>query len=381
MRPLYRHGHAFVLTLVLALSLVPTQAGAQEGPAGVRVDPVIEEVMRQTTPVLGRVIARDSVIATQVEGVVQTVFADIGMRVGRGDPIIQIDTARLESAVARFEASRAEAQASVSIAQEALDRLQGLSGSAAFNQARFDEARQQVRAARARLTRAEADLAEAQLDLDDATITAPFGGVISNRAAHVGEYLRVGDPVVTLVNDGDLEVEASIPSERFEGLADGMLVAVELDDGTVHEAVMRAAIPVEDPLTRTRVTRFTPVFGDTSKPIAGNQTATVLIPVGEEREIVSVHKDAVINGPQGAIVYVAATDGTAQIRPVTLGLAVGNRFEVLSGLEPGTLVVVRGNERLRPGQPISFPDRSAPDAVPAGDGPPQADAGVPPTSG
>lgn len=370
---LNRPFRTMVLGLLLVAGLVPADTLAQGRPAGVVVDPVVEEVMRQTTPVLGRVIARDSVIATQVEGVVEVVFADIGMRVERGDTILQIDTSRLEAAVARFDASRSEALASVSIAQEALDRLQGLTNSAAFNQARFDEARQEVRAARARLTRAEADLTEAQIDLADATIEAPFGGVISNRAAHVGEYLRVGDPVVTLVNDGDLEVEASIPSDRFEGLVDGTLVRVELDDGTAHDAVMRATIPVEDPLTRTRITRFTPLFGPTNKPLAGNQTVTVLIPVGEERQITSVHKDAVINSPQGPIVYVAA-DGTAQIRPVRLGVAVGTRFEVVGGLTPGTLVVVRGNERLSPGQPIQFQDPTAGAGA-------QASAGGPPTGG
>ena len=47
-------------------------------------------------------------------------------------------------------------------------------------------------------------------------------------------------------------------------------------------------------------------------------------------------------------------DGAADIRPVVIGFAVGERFEVKSGLEPGDIVVVRGNERLQPGQKVSF---------------------------
>jgi multidrug efflux pump subunit AcrA (membrane-fusion protein) len=57
------------------------------------------------------------------------------------------------------------------------------------------------------------------------------------------------------------------------------------------------------------------------------------------------------------MVYVAA-DGQAQPRPVTVGASVGDRFEVIDGLAPGDLVVVRGNERLRPGQPIQFDQAS-----------------------
>lgn len=70
-----------------------------------------------------------------------------------------------------------------------------------------------------------------------------------------------------------------------------------------------------------------------------------------------MHKDAVLNRGGSQLVYVAV-DGIAEVRPVELGIAVGERFEVVSGLRPGDLVVVRGNERLRPGQPITFPEGS-----------------------
>ena len=55
-------------------------------------------------------------------------------------------------------------------------------------------------------------------------------------------------------------------------------------------------------------------------------------------------------------------DGKATPRPVTLGLAVGNRLEVLNGLAPGEWVGVRGNERLRPGQDIVVTNKPKPDA-------------------
>ena len=84
-----------------------------------------------------------------------------------------------------------------------------------------------------------------------------------------------------------------------------------------------------------------------------NQSVTVLVPIGRPRDIVSVHKDAVI--PRGGknIVFVAK-EGKAEIRAIRLGSAIGNRFEVVQGLREGDLVVVRGNERLRPGQAITY---------------------------
>ena len=76
-----------------------------------------------------------------------------------------------------------------------------------------------------------------------------------------------------------------------------------------------------------------------------------MIPVGEAREVVTVHKDAILNRPNGSVVFVVV-DGQAMIRPVMLGESVGSRVAVSDGLAPGDLVVVRGNERLRPGQPV-----------------------------
>ena len=64
-----------------------------------------------------------------------------------------------------------------------------------------------------------------------------------------------------------------------------------------------------------------------------------------------MHKDAVTRRQDKYVVYVVE-DGIAQLRTITIGDAVGNRLEVRTGLEPGDLVVVRGNERLRPGQAV-----------------------------
>ncbi|NBB82564.1 MAG: efflux RND transporter periplasmic adaptor subunit [Alphaproteobacteria bacterium] len=351
------------------LSTAP--AAAQERAAGVVVDEVVTQPMTQTTPVVGRIVARESVIAAEVEGTVAVVHKRIGDRVERGEPILELDKTRLESAVDQRRADLAEAQANAEAAaagaeqaRQALERTEGLRGSSAFSQARLDEAQQIAlqqsglrRVAEARRDRAEVALRLAEADLADATIIAPFDGAVGDRSAHVGEYLRIGSPIVTLINDTDLEVEAAVPTDRVSALAPGTPVTLTLDDGSRHDAVVRAVVPREDPATRTRTVRFTPDFGATDRILAGDQAVTVEIPSGPSREVVTVHKDAIIVSPRGRMVYVAA-DGQAQPRPVTVGASVGDRFEVIDGLAPGDLVVVRGNERLRPGQPIQFDQAS-----------------------
>ena len=130
-------------------------------------------------------------------------------------------------------------------------------------------------------------------------------------------------------------------------------INVELDDASTLTGTVRAVIPNENPTTRTRQVRLQPALDAIETPLAINQSATVHVPIGASRNVVSVHKDAIINRRGQSMVYVVE-DGKASIRPVQLGEAVGARLEVRGGLAVGDKVVVRGNERLRPGQPVAF---------------------------
>ena len=284
-----------------------------------------------------------------------------------GDAIAVLDTVRLRAERDRLAAivNQAQAQlermtAQAALRRQELRRLEGLRRfGRAFSQGRYEDAKQEVIIAESAIGTADAtrvsaaaSLSLAQIDLSWATIQAPYPGVITKVHTEVGAWLAVGQPVVSLLNDLDLEVEADVPSSRVAALIDGTAVALVLDDDSEHTAAVRTVVPEENALTRTRQVRFTPHFGPVSKPLAVNQSATVLIPAGAERQVLTVHKDAIVRNQGQAFVYVAS-EGTAQIRPVQLGAAVGGRFEVLGGLGPGEPVVVRGNERLQPGQAIT----------------------------
>ena len=127
-------------------------------------------------------------------------------------------------------------------------------------------------------------------------------------------------------------------------------MSVYLAEGQVT-ATVRAVVPEENTQTRTRTVRFAPEFGAIAD-LAANQSVTVHLPAGAPRDVVTVHKDAILNRKGRTMAVVVTDDDTAEIRPVRLGTAVGNRFEVLDALKPGDRVVVRGNERLRPGQKL-----------------------------
>ncbi len=356
-----------VMTALVLLHAAPAVAQGQA--AQVEIDAVIEEPLRQTMPVIGRFVARQAgPVAALVSGPVEEILVDVGDRVAKGDVLVRLSTditvgnrnlreAELSEKKARLGSARAQLR----LAKQELARIESLKKSAAFSQASYEDKRAEVARyqssvaeANASIARARANLELSELDMKRAEIKAPYNGVVVARQAVAGAYVNTGAPVVSLVNDEDMEIEADVPAGRLAGLAPGRAVRATLDTGRNVMAVVRSVIPTENALTRTRPVRFTPQFaGDPRPRFATDQSVTVLLPMGEPRDIVSVHKDAVIARGAGYIVY-AVEEGKAQLKQVELGEAAGRRTEVLSGLIAGDLVVTRGNERLRPGQEVTY---------------------------
>lgn len=386
-----------ILVALFVASGLPSRAQDAPGDATlVVVDAVKREPLSQTFSVIGRIVASQrGVVAARTRGSVAEMRARVGDRVRAGDVLAVLDRDRLvwrrdltraqvaaenaglANAGARLDVAKARvatAKAKLVLAKQALARLEKLRKSAAFSQARHDDLRQAAAIAksevdeakaevqeamsiidqrRAGILHAEANLRLAEDDLVNTEVRAPFDGVVTLRHTEAGAFVEVGDEVVTLVNDRELEIEADVPYNRLAGLAPGVEVGVRLDDRSRHTAIVRAIGVEENPKTRTRPVRFTPAFGESARNLANGQSAILDLPIGASRSIVSVHKDAVIRSQGGAMVFVVI-DGAAEARTVELGQAIGTRFEVLSGLAPGELVVVRGNERLMPGQAVTY---------------------------
>lgn len=355
-----------VSRIFLVLALVALAAGGAaraQDPSLVFVDRIRSEALAQTVPVIGRLVALQSGdVASRIGGAVMAFHFEMGDHVEQDEVIAELDTALLEAQLAvsegelkQVEAELASSRAELKLNEQDLGRLTALKDSQAFSKARFEDAQQNVARARAVIRRTEAQIATrkasvelSRLNLEYARIKAPYSGVITRRMAERGSYVSAGDPVVHMVADTNLEVEADVPSIRLSSLAQGARVGFSLDDGSRHTAVVRAILPTENPLTRTRTVRFTPEFEGRMEGLADAQSVTVNIPIGVAREVLTVHKDAIITRSGRQVVYVV-TDDSAELRPVILGEASGGRIEVIDGLKLGDKVVIRGNERLQPG--------------------------------
>ena len=140
---------------------------------------------------------------------------------------------------------------------------------------------------------------------------------------------------------------------HLKGLSVGTKISVEPETGKPFAAQVRAIVPEENQLTRTRLVRFVPTENDKRPLLAANQSIRLNIPSGPPRLVTTAHKDALLHR-RGSTVMFVFKGGKVSMRTVVVGQPFASRFEIVSGLEPGETVVTRGNERLRPGQEVTI---------------------------
>ncbi|MDC1427330.1 efflux RND transporter periplasmic adaptor subunit [Rhodospirillaceae bacterium] len=352
--------------LFLFVFLLPSAVISQQRASAVDIDKVISEPLLQTMPVIGRFVAKESgVVATRIAERVHKMQVQVGDRVEKGDVLVELASDRLDSQIQILKADliRMESQLAKEIAnnrkmKQTHKRILALRTSSAFRKDREEDSERDLEISKEMVIRAKADILQSKaklkmgkIALQDANIKAPYPGVVLKQHTLPGNYVRIGDPIITLLNDTDLEIEVDVPSIRALDLKPYTNVKANLQNGLSFNAVIRAIIPQENSQTRAVAVRLTAKDGPFKQGIAGNQSVKLKLPIGDNANVVTVHKDAVLIKNGKKIVFVFKK-GIANMQTTKLGRAVGNRFEVLAGLQPGDLVVVRGNERLRPGEPI-----------------------------
>lgn len=358
---------AIVLASVVAL---PVGALAQGRAASVLVEEVETRAIADTAPVIGQLVASTQAdVASRRAGVTDEVLFEIGDRVQAGAPLVRLDTTLTEierrTALADLAVASAgiqAAEARVTQTEQALARQKRLQGSTAFSKGIFEdlvqsvqESRGQLAEATAQVGAAEARMARIDYDLENAIIRAPFTGVVVERMAQPGQFVSLGQAIAKLLDIEGLEIEADIPVELVQGLAEGTEVAMKFSNGAVVAgARVRVMLPIETISTRTRPIRFSLDLSNLDPLyLAVGNSVTLQVPVSAQRDIVTVPKDALVQGRGGGWMVFVVAEEKAEPRPVTLGQTAGARMEVIDGLAPGEIVVVRGNERLRPGQAVN----------------------------
>ena len=300
----------------------PGQVARTTTPQDVTVSPVVRAAGSQL--VAARVVATEEArLATRASGTVRSVSVDVGAQVQRGQILVRLDDAGVESGVAAAEAN-------VAVATRTYQRLENLVRDGAATAQELDQARAQMKMA-------EAGLAEAQSNRDYVVLKAPFAGTVTARYVDPGDLASPGQPMVTISGSSGVKVVADAPAPLASRIAVGDGVRI-LDQETGHHwpATVTRRVPViEQASNRFRLEAR---FDDAAEGIPLPGTFVRVAVAGIEDAGLLVPSDAVVREGQLTGVF-ALEDGTLRLRWIRPGRTADGMIEVLSGLDADARIV------------------------------------------
>lgn len=342
---------------------------------------------------------QQATLRARVDGEVLALFADVGDTVTAGQAIAELDpdlfTMAVSQTAAELQARRAEvaqAQAAVSDAQTALktaeveqqqaqadaDRLARLAAEGAVSMQAAEQAQvaataaaqllqsaqEQIRtrqatvaAAQERVRAQQAVVAESQEQLSFAAVRSPLSGTVLRRLVDVGDYAESGDELLQVGELTPLEVTIDISDRDLSQVRVGQPVTVRLDafPGEDFAGQVTRIAPVAD-----AASRLIPVeiqIPNQSQAIGSGLLARVTLQSGTDTTVAIPNRalEVAADSAQPTLFVVTPTgesEATVQRRTVTLGRQSQKQTEIVSGLAPGEVVVVRSSGTLAEGQTV-----------------------------
>jgi membrane fusion protein, multidrug efflux system len=216
-----------------------------------------------------------------------------------------------------------------------------------------------IEAQQAQVRVLEGRLVEANLQLEDATLRAPYDGVIARRFVDVGQNIRAKQPVVQFQDVDEVDIVADVPETIMTAIRAAdivhMTAAFSGAPGLEFPVRLKEMAQVADPMTQTFQVRVAMKSPPDMNLLPG-MTSTVSLTYRRARildgrilvPISAVFKDS--TGEQ--VAWVVGPDQTVSRRPVKIGEATGGRIEIVEGLQPGDRIAVAGVTFLRQGMKV-----------------------------
>jgi RND family efflux transporter MFP subunit len=353
--------------LTIALLLLCTRAdtlaqergdkGAGPPPAPVEVAPVVVDRVSERISLVGTTEAiAESIIAAEVSGLVERLPVSAGDLLKKGQLVAKLKSTNLALQLEAAEAAHKKAQANLAFAEKELARYTKLEQSKSIPGGKYDEVLYEEESWQQEVRRTQAEIDLIKDKIGKKTVPAAFSGFVAHKHTEIGEWLPVGGPVITLVDLRRIRLVVDVPERYAVQLSprDEVMVTVPSLAEDPFPGHIYAVLPQGDPEART-----IPVHVRLANPelrIRSGMEARVTFRLGDKTEALLVPKDAVLTAGGNTMVYVVA-EGRARPIPVDV-IGYQDGLAAVSGsLAPGDPVVIRGNERLRPGQSVEIIQR------------------------
>ncbi|MBV9878801.1 MAG: efflux RND transporter periplasmic adaptor subunit [Verrucomicrobia bacterium] len=312
---------------------------------------------QSTLDAIGNVTAINGVtVSTDLAGLVDQIAFTSGTPVKAGQLLAHLNT---DQEQAQLE----QAEAQLDLALVMLHRNRELLEKRSISQSDYDTSEATYRQDKAQVEQFRALIARK-------TLRAPFDGVLGIRQANLGQYLNVGDPVVTLQSFDPIYVNFSLPQQNLSELHVGQETSVQLDayGNDVFTGKINAVNSLVDPATRNILVQA--ILHNPDGRLRPGMFGQVSVLVSQREEVIALPLSSVHYAPYGDSVFIvsganAGSDKqfkTVKEQFVKLGGTRGDLTAVTSGIKPGDEVVTSGVFRLKSGSAILVNNRIQPAA-------------------
>jgi membrane fusion protein (multidrug efflux system) len=315
----------------------------------------------------GKLAARESVsgivfadqnatIRAEVPGRVVARIAERGQPVTAGDTLVQLDDARLTLALQRAAATLKSSAADLNHANRELRRGVKLKASDTISEKRQDDLRNAVERSQAQVAIAQAARDTADRDLNDATIRAPFDGIVDDWMVDVGDFVAAGAPIAQFVDLKSVRLRAGVTASHASRLAVGQ--ETEAIFSALPEsrrvAILKSIGRVANPNTGTYEVELE--IDNHNGDLREGMVAKVALSAHVNEEQVLIPRTALLKTQLGTAVFSITDDSNghprAVLKMISVGSSVGNEISVIDGLEAGESVVIDGHFALADGEMV-----------------------------
>jgi RND family efflux transporter MFP subunit len=293
---------------------------------------------------------QEAIISSESNGLrLAEVYVNVGDVVKKGELLAQFNADTVNADVAQARAALIEAQAMAAEARANAERARSIENTGALSAQQVSQYMTAEQTANARIASARAALNTQDLRLKYTKVIAPDAGVISARSATVGVVAAPGTELFRMIRQGRLEWRAEITAPELRNVKIGASAIVKAANGSELTGKVRMVAPTIDPQTRSALV-YVDLPPNTGKqpPFKAGMFASGQFELGTS-EAMTVPQQSVAVRDGFSYVFKLNNDQRVSQIKVQTGRRLGDRIEVLGGLQPGTLIVVGGAGFLNDG--------------------------------